>query len=277
MNRYVLPKDYLEITTPHRKIRKPRVIGLIRERNEALILKDTLDELAKIVDAIIVFDDASTDESAAIALEHPKVVSVFLNRVWQNIKDRSNEESIQREAILQAAMKLKPKWILYQDADERFESPEKIREFMLDNVKNPEISSITFTLYDAYMTKKDFAPYTGGKLFGFRKMFGIERREIPMAWKASKKIYFPDNVLARVPTGIEADKSVVKFFVQHYGKCLSVEQWEETCDYYAKYFPEYAEKWKNRKGKGVHGTKSDFGTPLKTWTEVKKDKSVLIG
>src|SRR5687768_7262461 len=38
-------------------IRRPRVVGMIRMRNESLILQDTLDHLARYVDAIVVFDD----------------------------------------------------------------------------------------------------------------------------------------------------------------------------------------------------------------------------
>ncbi|MBQ3305953.1 glycosyltransferase family 2 protein [Candidatus Saccharibacteria bacterium] len=267
-----------EIKTHNKHVWRPKIVGLIRERNEALILQDTLDELAKIADAIVVFDDASEDDSVKIALNHPKVVKILANQTWNSDVDRSKDETLQRGALLQAGMKYHPKWILYQDADERFEKPEKVREFMLNNAKNPKVSSITFTFYDAYMTKKDQEPYTGGKLYGFRKMFGVERREIPMAWKPNKDIRYPEDIPdLRVPVGIDPKKAVKKFFVQHYGKSLSVDQWEETCDYYIEHFPGYAEKWKKRKGKGIHSTKSDFGTKLLTWEEVKKNKDVLIG
>jgi len=39
------------------------LVAMTRMRNEALILPDTLDYLANHVDAIIAYDDASTDET----------------------------------------------------------------------------------------------------------------------------------------------------------------------------------------------------------------------
>ena len=53
-----------------------------------------------------------------------------------------------------------------------------------------------------------------------------------------------------------------------YGKSLSIEHWEETCDYYIKHFPfdTYGRKWTERKGKAIH-TESDFGRQLYEWGE----------
>ena len=39
------------------------LIGITRIRNEALILRDTLDYVGKQVDAIVAYDDASTDQT----------------------------------------------------------------------------------------------------------------------------------------------------------------------------------------------------------------------
>ena len=42
------------------------LIGITRIRNEALILRDTLDYVGKQVDAIVAYDDASTDQTLEI-------------------------------------------------------------------------------------------------------------------------------------------------------------------------------------------------------------------
>jgi hypothetical protein len=61
----------------------------------------------------------------------------------------------------------------------------------------------------------------------------------------------------REPGGVERVRT---------GKSLSVEHWEETCDYYVRHFSfgSYGRKWRDRKGRAIH-TQSDFMWPLYEW------------
>ena len=271
-----VPEGFIHIKTSN-IIKKPMIIGLMTIRNESLIIDDSLDEMAKIADSIIVIDDDSTDNTLAHLFKHPKVTDIVLNKKWDSGENRGYTEGLFKSIILNIGKQYKPKWFLLLDADERIENPKNVRKFMLDSVKDKSVQSIEFKLFDAYMTKGDCKPYIAGSLFNFRKKFGIERREIVMAWKDDKSIYYDPEGMLRVPLGIDLDRKAKKdFYIQHYGKCLSIDHWEETCDYYIKHYPMFSEKWKQRKGKGVHGTKSDFGTKLMTWKEVKKDGGVLI-
>ena len=56
--------------------RRHFLIGITRLRNEALILGDTLDYVGKHVDAIIAYDDASTDRTLELLRSHPKVALI---------------------------------------------------------------------------------------------------------------------------------------------------------------------------------------------------------
>lgn len=234
-----------------------QIVGMIRMRNEELILKDTLDSFGKIVDKIIIYDDASTDGSVEIARSHPQVLEVIENKTWK--KNRQEEETIHRQLLLEHAQKYQPSWCFYSDCDERFDG--NIREFLLS--KEAEgMDGIRISLFDAYITKEDFEPYKQGELVNFRKYFGPEMRPILMIWKNTPHVSF-EGLDQREPkvTG----NIVNRFYCQHYGKAMSVEQWEETCDYYAENFPEpYHSKWLNRKGKAIHEI-SDFGNKLYPW------------
>jgi len=65
-------------------------------------------------------------------------------------------------------------------------------------------------------------------------------------------------------------------FVKHFGKCLSVEHWEETCDYYMNGFPaSFRQRWETRKGKAIH-THSDFGRRLYTWEELMSREDAWV-
>lgn len=265
---------FIVIQTPNR-IKKPKIIGLIILRNESLVLQDTLDSMAQIVDGIVVLDDASTDNSVDICLKHPSVLNVVLNTEWiSGLKgERYIQESIHRQKILEVGRRYHPKWFLYMDADERIDGD--IREYMLNNMSNKKVKGIRLALYDAYITKDDKAPYIEGALFGFRKWFGQERRDIMMAWKDSSSVNFKVSEMARVPSGVNEEDIVDIFFVQHYGKSLSIDHWEETCNFYVKYFPMFAEKWAERKGKAVHRV-SDFGTELLGWEDIKQGEGIKI-
>jgi glycosyltransferase involved in cell wall biosynthesis len=266
---------FIVIETPH-KIKRPKIIGLMIIRNESLVLEDTLEAMSLIVDGIVVLDDASTDNSVDICLKCPKVLSIVLNTEWVSglSGERYVQESIHRQKVLEVGKQYSPAWFLYMDADERIDGD--IRNFMLENTKNKKISGIRLALYDAYLTDKDMQPYEGGKLYGFRKYFGQERRDIMMAWKNRKNVYFRTDEMARVPSGVPESEIIDRFYVQHYGKSLSIDHWEETCQFYIKYFPVFADKWRGRIGKAIH-TKSDFGTKLMDWPSLKKGGGIKIG
>ncbi len=277
VNPFSLDNGYsLEVIKPASEARDMKIIGMIREKNESLILEDTLTELEKIVDGFVLLDDNSDDNSVEIARRHAKCLTIIRHNITVE-GDRSMEESIHRQLLLDEAKKYNPEWLYYQDADERVEGGDEFRKYMLAKAKDKTVSSIRLSLYDAYMTLGDEEPYTSGKLYGFRKMFGQERRDILMAWKNCDSATFKTRADMREPDGIDTSRTVTKFYVQHYGKAISEEQWEETCDYYVEHFPGYAEKWRARKGKAIHSNKSDFDTDLMTWGDVKKSGGILIG
>ncbi len=246
---------------PH--VTAPLLIGLVRERNESLVLRDTLDHLARFVDGIVVFDDASNDDSVAIAKSHPNVLEVIVNRKWRT--DRAKEETRNRRILLESARKYTPQWFFYCDADERFEGD--IRGF-LTSPESAGVDGVRISLFDAYMTEDDRTPYERGELYNFRKHYGPERRDILMIWRNRAAVHYA-GVDAREPRGVDESRVVTQFYCQHYGKALSQEHWDETCEYYSQHFPSYSRKWEARKGKAIH-TASDFGTGLYDWHMVKQ-------
>lgn len=250
------------------QIKKIKILGLTRIRNEELIIQDSLDDFSKHVDGIIVYDDCSTDNTVNICKKHPKVLKIIKNKKWES-KGRELEETKSRKILLDTAKPYKPKWLIYIDADERLEG--NIKKFLLSKKSN-NIDGIKIRLFDSYITNEDKNPYIKGKLWNFRKCFGPEYRDILMIWKNNKNVDFL-GIDAREP--IIKGKIITKFYCQHYGKSLSINHWEETCEYYSKYFPMYSKKWEKRKGFAIH-KKSDFKNNLYSWNEVKKNGFLLL-
>lgn len=239
-------------------MKKTTIIGLTRIRNEEAIIKDTLDHMATFCSKVYVYDDASTDNTMNICLEHPIVAKVKLNPLWSI--DREWAETVSRRELLEMAQELTDQaedaWFVYMDADERIEY-----EWSKLSKLPRQINGVKMRLFDFYITPSDYKkPYTE------REYIGPEYREILMAFRNTPGLKYnkPDQRSPIVP-----GPKVTDGWVKHYGKAVSVEQWEETCDYYANHFPKYADKWRARKGRAIH-TFSDFGRPLCRWENREK-------
>jgi hypothetical protein len=254
--------------------REHLLVAMTRVRNEALILPDTLDYLGGQVDAIVAYDDASTDDSVDILRRHPKVALIVANQSWEeDIDARKRAEGRHRGLLLDMARAQLPhQWMFCFDPDERVTG--NVRSFV-DGIEADDCDAVRVKLFDAYITPEDREPYRPERpLLHFRRFYGPEQRDILMLWRNRPEIGFAEGD-GRTPRGMSQVKT--DLYCQHYGKSLSVEHWEETCDYYIRHFPyeTYGRKWRARKGQAVH-TKSDFERPLYEWGETLFANSVKI-
>jgi glycosyltransferase involved in cell wall biosynthesis len=240
------------------------LVVMLRVRNEELILQDTLNHLSGFADVIVAYEDASTDRTREILRRHPKVALIIENNVWQSgVEARLHSETRHRGLLLKEARKRwNFRWCMCCDADERYVGD--IRGFVTKHEHSKEPDAIRISLFDAYMTVTDNAEYQQGQsLLNFRKHFGPECRNILMLWKNTSGVIYR-GLDAREP--FVSGDIAVRFYCQHYGKSLSIEHWEDTCEYYVNHFPyePYGKKWEARKGKAIHEL-SDFGRPLFPW------------
>lgn len=236
------------------------VIGITRVRNESLILADTLTHFSQFVDEIHLYDDFSTDDTIRIAKSFDIVTKVIEGDRWRS--DRVAENTRHRKLLFESACRSGADWVLCFDADER------LCDGYLPPLSGTDAMAFTFRLFDGYMTPEHQEPYTGGELIELPRLWGPEYRDIVMLFRANELAVKWNRPGMRQPNvrGLVLSAPVQ---VRHYGKCLSVEHWEETCDYYIKHFPKWRQKWERRKGKAIH-EKSDFGLPLYPWSEVRE-------
>lgn len=227
-------------------------------RNEAHILKDVLDAWTPFCTAgIYIYDDVSTDKSVEIARAHPNVKEVITNDFWD--PDREKAEWMNRQTVLSRAQQFADDdtWFVYFDCDE---FPFAFEHYEL--FENPQIQAIACRLYDFYITPEDVSlPYSK------RQWIGPEFRTIPFFFKNGPwlRYQYPDQRIVDLPSSIEIP---IHGDIKHFGKGFSIDQWEQTCDYYIKFWPKYSDKWRARKGKAVHtDMKSDFGNNLILWKD----------
>jgi glycosyltransferase involved in cell wall biosynthesis len=243
----------------------PKIIGLMKVRNEEHILKDTLDNWAGIcTEGIYIYDDVSTDRTVEIARAHPAVRDVIQGTYWD--PDREKAEWFNRQMVLTRAQQFAgpDDWFVYFDADEHIYNFNQFELFNTDSIK-----AIACRLYDFYITPED-----KDKIYKEREFVGPEYRTIVFFFRNSGFLRFnlPDQ--RQVTLGPVGDIPI-HGDIKHYGKGFSISQWEATCDYYVKFWPKYADKWRKRKGKAVHEEYlSDFGNSLIKWNDRGKGFSL---
>lgn len=232
------------------------LIGITRVRNEALIIGDTIRHYLERCDRIVLYDDDSTDDTVAIAAAAGgDRIEIIRGTPWQ--VSRRPEETRHRALVMDRAREMGARWALCFDADERLVGE-------LPDLRRPRAAGFTFRLFDGYLTDGMQEPYAGGPLEDLPRMWGPEYRDILILFRIDAARFVGDgNRCPRVQGAIARAPGV---FVKHYGKCLSVEHWEETCRYYAaEGWPEhYRVKWAARMGRAIHDA-SDRGRALRTW------------
>lgn len=240
-----------------------KMIGLTRVRNEQEIITDTLDHMATFCDLIIVYDDASVDNTAEICKYHPSVKEVFIGKSWDS--NRARAEFQNRAVLLNIGKKYAgpDDWFIYMDADERIEF-----DWSIPRGVTRDVIGFRMKLFDFYITPDDVNLH-----YSQRQFIGPEYRNILMVFRNLPTLDYssPDQREVHL-----RHKGIVPQmgFVKHYGKGISVAQWEETCNYYARHFPKYSKKWNARRGKAIHTT-SSFGNDLITW-EQKEPKGIPL-
>ena len=250
-----------------------KISGIIKVNNEQEIIQETLDHFSKFCNnGVYVYDDCSDDATLSILERHKNINGIYRNLRFD--KDRYRHEWQSRQTALAMAQKHSPDWICCFDADERLDVD---FDDLLYLMRSPNYDAIFMKLFDAYITHYDILNLFGSpgppviSNYKERKYFGPEYREIGMFFRNTPylKYHLPDQRIATFQGGYLSHG-----YVKHYGKAISIKQWEDTCTYYINNFPKYAEKWKARQGKAIHD-KSDFGNDLITWDE-KETKGVLL-
>lgn len=236
-----------------------KIAGISRVRNEETIIENTLSHVSKLVDEIYIYDDCSYDNTVKICKSNSKVKGVIEGKFWDDTpKGREIAEGSLRQKVYKMSVENGADWVYYFDADEYVEFDNI--DFTYDNYY--------FRLFDFYITKDDIKDN-----YLDRKWMGPEYRDIPMLFKVKEGLFFKQ----RIPNGISNSK--FGGYVKHYGKAISVEEWDKTCDYYINnrwngINEELHKRWLDRVGKSIH-EKSDFGNDLITWDERKNINKII--
>jgi len=114
---------------------RPCIACLLPARNASGDLHGWLDSVRTFADAVVALDDGSTDDTGAVLAGDPLVKVLLSNSRRDSYRDWDDGEN--RRRLLDAASVLRPRWIMFLDADERLEEAEAhaLRRFVEEEAR----------------------------------------------------------------------------------------------------------------------------------------------
>lgn len=236
-----------------------RVALAVRIRNEWPLLEGLLESLAGTCHEAWVLDDASEEPiPSALTRLLPRVVTL---RAEKSSGEGSKlGEGEQRDHLLQSIKRGSAcSWILQLDADERLDRPAAVLEL----IEDARVDGWVLPLADYYIAPEDHALSDLVNPGRVRCWHGIETRWELCLFRATRWLYVSRGDV-REPQGLAAKRvsRSSRCVVEHFGKSISVAEWERKADFYITHYPAYRDKWLARKGAAVHAGVSDFGSAL---------------
>ncbi|KUO96284.1 glycosyltransferase family 2 protein [Ferroacidibacillus organovorans] len=211
-----------------RKEKGNKLTAMMQVRNEGnRYLRMVLDDLSQYVDAIVILDDGSTDDTVAICKSYPKVVSIGHSHTSMY----GINESALKKRLFQRTIATFPDWILAIDADEILENRAKTQIQGMINQKHTDWYGFRFYHFwksmTHYRTDKLWAPvHYGPRLF--RYMPGAVYRWNDQALHGGS---LPCNLVTDFP-GAPSDLRI-----KHYGYAGSQEELQRKYDFYVQRDP----------------------------------------
>jgi glycosyltransferase involved in cell wall biosynthesis/GT2 family glycosyltransferase/predicted O-methyltransferase YrrM len=187
----------------------PRIICMMRIRNEERWLKDVFDSIAPVA-GIVVLDDGSTDSTPTICKTHPAVVNY--HRLDEPLRDQTRDKML----ALNMALKQRPDWILGLDGDEMLESSAAARIFEAIRACPDDVS--VFKIESLFMWN-DMEHYRTDGIYRHicqERMFKLAGQDAAMLH--FKTTQFRENGhCTRLPTGIKGREIEIDVKILHLG------------------------------------------------------------
>jgi hypothetical protein len=225
----------------------------VRVRDEWTLLQGLLQSVRGLCDEAWILDDASALEAPRALLTVLPKVTVLRVSAWSG---GPSGEGLQRDYLMQRIKReCNCEWILQLDADERLSDTAALASL----VTAKDCDAWVLPLVDYYITPEDAADTVHDVPDRVRNWFGIETRWTLCLYRPLNGLYIARGVV-REPQGFRTlrVRRTHSVLVEHYGKAISLAEWERKADLYVSTYPDQRAKWLDRKGKFI----SDFGTPL---------------
>jgi glycosyltransferase involved in cell wall biosynthesis len=228
----------------------PLLACLVPARNCASDLPGFLESAARVADVIVALDDGSTDRSAEILESHPAVARLIRRPLRAGYAGW--DDALNRRLLLEAADELKPRWILFLDADERIPADDAValREFL-----QGEAAAGYAYCFRVYRTTEDLGSWDRAGLWVARLF----------AWEPGLRLPEERLHLVPVPQSIPRESFVrTTVRIQHLGGATEERRRDRL------------EKYREADPFGDHSAASASVRGLRPWTPRPSDLPVVM-
>ena len=138
-----------------------KVFGMVSVRNDAHIIKDTLDNWGEIcTEGIFCYGDFPQDATPALCRSHSAVVEYIDSTLYWEGK-RAEMEPYKRQLLFNSLTRFcqLDDWVVMFDSDEHLE----LETFDKGVLEDPSIAAISPISWDMYMTEEDERDFTPGR------------------------------------------------------------------------------------------------------------------
>jgi radical SAM superfamily enzyme YgiQ (UPF0313 family)/GT2 family glycosyltransferase/acetyltransferase-like isoleucine patch superfamily enzyme/ubiquinone/menaquinone biosynthesis C-methylase UbiE/glycosyltransferase involved in cell wall biosynthesis len=191
---------------------QPRIIGMLRIKNEAYWISEVLAKAAPLVDGFVILDDGSTDETPAICKSHPKV----LRYEWQD--ETETDEVRDKNRLLQWTLENDPDWVIALDGDEVLEDTATQTILNAINVVNPEFTKLGIIFlymwdnHDTYRIDGHYQEVRHPRIF---RVSGLPVEPVDLSFRPSR--YGANFHCGSIPTNLPGETLYIDVRVKHYG------------------------------------------------------------
>jgi radical SAM superfamily enzyme YgiQ (UPF0313 family)/GT2 family glycosyltransferase/glycosyltransferase involved in cell wall biosynthesis/SAM-dependent methyltransferase len=194
----------------HQATRHPRIVCMMRIRNEERWIKEVFDSIARFADGIVVLDDGSTDHTPEICKFHPAVVD------YQRLEDPVRDQMRDKMLALKLAIAQKPDWIMGLDGDEPLENSAAPRIFSAIRNCPPDVSVLKI---ESLFMWNDMQHYrTDGiyKRICQERLFRLEGQDVE-SLRYLPTTFRENGHCTRLPAGIRGREMEIDVKILHLG------------------------------------------------------------
>ena len=192
--------------------RKPRIICMMRIKNEEQWIASVLQSASPLVDGFVILDDGSTDDTPRICRSHPRVIR------YEYQQEYVTDEARDKNRLLRWALQTDPDWLLALDGDEILEDAAAITVRREINASPAEVTALGFEwlyMWDAHDRYRCDGQYRNFRQLRLFRVKGLPVDPWSLEYRSTK--HGANFHCGSIPSNLSGLRRLIDVKVKHCG------------------------------------------------------------